>query len=62
MRKRKDWSELSTKEANRIRERHCSGCKYLIDDNTIYANCCYILVTKRSRGCDVRDCKLKEKK
>lgn len=61
MTKRKEWNELTTIEANKIREQHCKGCKYLYGDGSQYNNCNYLLMTKRARGCDVRDCKLKEK-
>ena len=32
MAKRKEWNELTTIEANKIREQHCKGCKYLYGD------------------------------
>lgn len=60
----KKWSELTEREINHNKKKHCEKCLYFSrggDTNTTGSRFCeYLLITGHSRGCSLMECKEKE--
>lgn len=60
----KKWSELTEREINHNKKKHCEKCLYFSrggDTNTTGSRFCeYLLITGHSRGCSPMKCKEKE--